>query len=97
MLPSVITQQKQIIVFRNSQVFNRIWWIAEYSGSTSTSSGQTVLTEDGNYESRKINRFHNSDSKAYGMDNNVKSATGTERTEEMPSSSEARPKEGMTS
>ncbi|PSS01850.1 Tudor domain-containing protein [Actinidia chinensis var. chinensis] len=66
---------------------------SQYSGSTSTSSVQTVLAEDGNYESRKINRFHNSDSKAYGMDNNVKSATSTERTEEMPSSSEARPKE----
>ncbi|GFY96303.1 integral membrane protein [Actinidia rufa] len=65
----------------------------EYSGSTSTSSVQTVLAEDGNYESRKINRFYNSDSKACGMDNNVKSATSTERTEEMPSSSEARPKE----
>ncbi|PSS15620.1 Tudor domain-containing protein [Actinidia chinensis var. chinensis] len=66
---------------------------SQYSGSTSKSSGPTVLAEDGNFESRMINRFHNSDSMADGMDNNVKSATSTERTEEKPSSSEARPKE----
>lgn len=66
---------------------------SQYSGSTSKRSGPTVLAKDGSSESR----LHNFDSKAGGVDNNVKSASSTERTEEKPSSSEARPKEVVES
>ncbi|GMQ06717.1 hypothetical protein CsSME_00051188 [Camellia sinensis var. sinensis] len=67
--------------------------VQKYSGSTSKSSKPTVLAKDGSSESR----LHNFDSKAGGVDNNVKSASSTERTEEKPGSSEERPKEGVIS
>ncbi|CAL5360644.1 hypothetical protein CsSME_00051188 [Camellia sinensis var. sinensis] len=66
---------------------------SQYSGSTSKSSKPTVLAKDGSSESR----LHNFDSKAGGVDNNVKSASSTERTEEKPGSSEERPKEVVES
>ncbi|KAA8523068.1 hypothetical protein F0562_009491 [Nyssa sinensis] len=59
----------------------------EYSGSTSRSSGHQ------NPEFRQMGRLQNLDAKADTMDNNVKSASSAERTEEKPISSEARPKE----
>ncbi|KAE9462768.1 hypothetical protein C3L33_05317, partial [Rhododendron williamsianum] len=66
---------------------------SQYSGSTSSSFGPTVPAGDENSKSTKTNGLNNSDSKADGVDDSAKLASNTERSEEKPSSSEARPKE----
>ena len=61
------------------------------------SAGPTASNSAGNTESRWSRRNETVEAKPDNADNGLKTASLTEKTEENPSSSETRPKEGATS
>ena len=69
---------------------------ADYSESTLKRFEPTAANSAGNTESRWSRKNHTVEAKSDNADNGLKAALVTEKTEENPSSSETRPKEGAT-
>ncbi|XAR53301.1 hypothetical protein NMG60_11021804 [Bertholletia excelsa] len=67
------------------------------AGSTSQSSGDTILVKHEKFEPKQIGGCQESEAKVDVRDNDVKSAFSTERTEGKPNNFEARPKEVVES